>query len=82
MAKRLVLKPNGWPCSLEECPPGFFMLNESVHFKTEYRTESGEVEAYVGSSGEFFAGGVSSKQERADLEVQPVIYEWEDYEEW
>jgi hypothetical protein len=24
--KQLVIEPNGWPCKLNECPPGHFVI--------------------------------------------------------
>ena len=50
--------PDGWPCTLEECPPGPFVSVEypnSLCFKSEYRTPDGRVESYC-ESGEFFCG--------------------------
>jgi hypothetical protein len=68
MAKKLVLNPIGWECSLEECPPGAFLYNKQVCFKSEYRTSNGAIEAY-NSAGEFFCG---------ENKVQPLEYEWEE----
>ena len=73
--KRLILSPKGWPCMLFECPPGFFMFHDSLCFKSEY----GGDEVFC-DSGEIFWGGVSDKQERGHLVVQPVVAEWENYE--
>lgn len=74
--KILVLKPEGWSCSLDECPSGLFLYNDNVCFKTEYHTTDGLVEAYC-ESGEVFVGGVSSK-ERDNLIVQPLVSEWDE----
>lgn len=70
--KRLVIKPNIWECSLKECPPGFFMFKNDLCFKTEY----GENEVYC-SSGETFWGGAKTKEEIAELLVQPCVAIWE-----
>lgn len=63
---------------LRECPPGPFLFNGSLGFKTEYAEEipAGSKKwwpgAYCMESGEFFWGGVSTHEERAKLMVQPV----------
>jgi hypothetical protein len=79
MAKRLVLNPSGWPLPLGECPPGFFVFEDDLCFKTEYRTEQGKMEVYC-CSGEFFCAGTSSEEQKAGLIVQPVEPDWEEYE--
>lgn len=67
--KKLILKPEGWPCSIEECPPGFFVFNDvHVGFKTEYHSGEGGVQAY-NEAGEHF---VPRK-----IMVQPVYPVWE-----
>ena len=54
--KRLELKPKGiFPCSLEDCPPGFFVSGNGVGLKSEYRNAKGEIEAFC-DSGEFYCG--------------------------
>lgn len=69
--KRLLLKPDGFKCTLEECKPGLFLSGNNLCFKTEYRTEpSGRVEAYNGA-GEFYCG---------EGLVQPLVEEWDEYE--
>jgi len=81
--KRLVLIPNGWPCRLDECPPGLFVKGETVALKTEYgRIGEGAgplprwTDAYVGASGEQFWGGAHTNEDRECLMVQPVVAEW------
>ncbi len=79
--KVLNIIPNGWPCTLLECPPGFFVFNERLCFKSEY-LETGssnpvEMEVFC-ESGEYFWGGTETKKERAELIVQPVITEWKE----
>lgn len=73
-------------CTLAECPPGPFLFNGSLGFKTEYcavlpkDVGGGKVEfnmsnwpeAYCMDSGEFFWGGAKTHAERAGLIVQPV----------
>lgn len=34
--KRMIVEPDGWPCTLEECPPGHFVIDGQLCFKTEY----------------------------------------------
>jgi len=69
--KRLVLMPNGWACTLEECPPGLFIFNKQVCFKSEYHN-NGNVEAF-NNSGEYLS--INQKEI-----VQPVDYEWQEDE--
>ncbi|MDR5801148.1 hypothetical protein [Caballeronia sp. LZ001] len=58
------------PCSLQDCPPGFFLFNGLLCLKSEYG--GANVEAYV-ESGEYFWGGAKSKEERDALIVTPVF---------
>lgn len=73
--KRLIINPDGWPCKFGELRPGFFTFNDGLFLKSEYGTD-----AYC-DSGEMFWGGVSNPTDRNDLRVQPVVAEWEEYEE-
>lgn len=73
--KRLIIQPEGWPCRFEELRPGYFVMGEDLFLKTEY----GE-DAYC-DTGESFAGGASSNEERAKLMVQPVEAVWMEFEE-
>lgn len=67
--KKLVLNPDGWPCTLAECPPGAFLHSEKhLGFKSEYHTSTGKIEAY-NEAGEFYCG------DPKDL-VQPLLPEW------
>ena len=68
--KRLLLKPNGFECTIEECQPGLFLSGSELCFKSEYMTDKGTIEAY-NSAGEFYCGKCL---------VQPLIAEWEEYE--
>lgn len=69
--KILAIQPYNFPCTIEECPPGFFIF-EGLYlgFKSEYRTESGKIEVY-NSAGEHF-------QYNENTLVQPVDYSWEE----
>lgn len=49
VGKDLVLIPNGWPCTLAECPPGLFMFGKCLGFKSEYAND-----IFVVDSGEAF----------------------------
>jgi hypothetical protein len=75
--KRLELQPNGWPCRLDECPPGPFVNgNDSLGFKSEY-SKDGKIEAY-NEAGEFFVAGCSDEPCRREIMVQPVLPVWVD----
>ncbi len=69
---RRCLVPFGWPCKLEECPPGIFWFNNSFGFKDEYG-KAGNI--FCIDSGEIFWGGTDKKQDRDKLIVQPIIIE-------
>lgn len=78
--KRLVIVPDGWPCSLAECRPGHFVCDEILGFKTEYRESDGKIQAY-NEAGEFFWAGTKEESERRRIIVQPVNPTWQEYEE-
>lgn len=64
-------------CTLDECPPGLFMFNGIMGFKSEYTTTLDnprryQCDAYVVESGEYFHGGAKNTQERAALVVTPL----------
>lgn len=73
--KRLLIEPVGWPCTLAECPPGHFVHEDALCFKSEYNVS--KIEAFC-ESGEYFCGGTSTKEERDKLIVQPVESIWEE----
>lgn len=64
--------------TLGECPPGLFMFDGTLSFKSEYKTESmsqpgfWQSDAYVVESGEYFWGGTSDPREREALKVTPI----------
>ena len=63
--RKLLIEPDGWPCTLVECPPGPFINVESpdmLCFKSEYRNDDNKMMAY-NSAGEFY---------HSDALVQPV----------
>jgi hypothetical protein len=74
--KRLVMVPDGWPCSLGESRPGFFIWQDNLCFKDEY----GSAGNSFNSAGEIFWGGVTTKEDRSRLVVQPVEPTWEEYD--
>lgn len=59
-------------CTLNDCPPGLFIMGNCLGFKSEYRNDSGSPDAYVVASGEFFWGGAKTREERDALMVTPV----------
>ena len=64
-------------CTLADCPPGLFMFNGMMGFKSEYTTtlenpRRYQCDAYVVESGEYFHGGAKSTQDRAALIVIPL----------
>jgi hypothetical protein len=72
--KRLELKPSGFPCTLSECEPGFFLFNDELCFKSKYTNDDGTPDAYC-ESGESFWGGVSTVKELRNIIVQPLFSE-------
>lgn len=91
--KRLVMEPVGWPCTLRECPPGFFLYEDTVCYKTEYermepdgpvnipgdkiRWKMGTGTDAYNSAGEHFC--VGTPEEREKIMVQPLEEQWEEY---
>jgi hypothetical protein len=59
------------PTTLRDCPPGLFLYEGELGFKSEYSDESGP-HAYCVSSGEFFWGRAKKPAERGALTVVPV----------
>lgn len=65
----------GAECSLEECPPGFFLYEGKVYFKSEYHSRSDQPDAYC-PSGEYFWGGTKGdRAKRLELRVIPLELE-------
>lgn len=63
----------GEPCRLDECPPGPFLFNGSLGFRSEYWSDDDhKPDAYCMDSGEYFWGGADNATKRAALIVQPV----------
>jgi hypothetical protein len=60
--------------TLCDCPPGLFRFGRTLCFKSEYGDNSGPIDAYVVSSGEFFWGGAKTGSEQAELLVTPVSH--------
>lgn len=79
MAIKLKLKQDRDTCTLAKCPPGLFLFEGTLGFRTEYEMEVDKKfypQAFVVSSGEIFWGGVHSHEERSNLIVQPL---WGEY---
>lgn len=68
--KQLEIRPDGWLVTLEECPPGFFIYEGQLCFKTEY----GEKPEVYNSAGEYFH--LPNTENDLDLKVQPAYYAW------
>ncbi len=64
---RAIIRPSDWACSVEECPPGHFMVDSQLCFKTDYLTD-GKPQIF-NSAGEmaYF-----------DEQVTPVEVDWEE----
>lgn len=74
--KKLEIVPKGWSCTVEECPPGHFVYQDQLCFKTEYRGDKSisvggndDIEVFC-CSGEHFCP--------RNITVQPVSYQWEE----
>lgn len=72
--KRLELIPTGFPCTLAECPAGFFLKDNEVCFKSEYFTND-RPDAYC-EGGCYFWGGDEGKKDINAVIVQPLISAW------
>lgn len=62
------------PCKLIDCPPGLFIYNGEVGFKTaDYSNLPDRIEVYLLSTGEKFTGGEEYTWATAELEVRPAV---------
>ena len=74
--------------TLAECPPGLFLYNGTLGFKSEYGAMEPDdamngkhwkvgnrADAYCADSGEYFWGGTSNHDDRAKLLVYPIAAE-------
>lgn len=73
MKKQFVVVPEGWPCSVEDCPPGLFVCDDRLCLKTNHLTNG----PYCCGTGEIFWGGTGNEEDRQTLQVQPVVAVWE-----
>jgi len=78
--KQLIMEPDGWNCTLEEYPPGFFTApGGMLGFKSRYMTgdhpSEYRLEAFC-DTGEFFHGGAKSEEERRQIPVSPCTPRW------
>jgi hypothetical protein len=61
--------------TLADLPPGsLFEYGETVALKSEYRTESGAIEATILGTGEMFWGGTDNAADQVKLIVKRVTY--------
>ena len=70
------LIPHGWPCSIEECPPGYFAWiygddHTCIGFKSEYSRDEGDKDVF-NEAGEYLT--LDSPTD----EVQPLEVSWEE----
>ncbi len=72
--RQLIINPEGWPCSLRECPPGHFLWEDTLCFKTEYCKDQNEteMEVYNGAGERFCYKGNGTEI------VQPIVINWEE----
>lgn len=61
--KRLELKPDGFKCTLAECPPGLFLCDDEniVGLKSDYD------DFYLAIDGDAFWGGLPQKKSAVKL---------------
>lgn len=71
--KTLILTPNGWPCSLRECPTGLFVQNGKIGFKTA------DHQLFNMDGVAYWSKVTKDKCERKGV-VQPVKSEWKESE--
>jgi len=62
-------------CSLAECPPGLFLFEGSLGFKSKYLID-GEMEVFCMDSGKHFWGHTGTRDQRRKLIVQPCESKW------
>lgn len=72
--RTLQLVPDGFKCTLAECPHGLFLCDDEtmVGLKSDYG------DYYLAIDGDAFWGGTSSKEDRDKIIVQPLRYEWKE----
>lgn len=71
------MMPADFEMSIADCPPGHFLFKgKHVGFKSEYLTNSGNLEVF-NEAGEAFWGGTSVAEERDKIMVIPLIVEIE-----
>lgn len=71
MKKTFLLEPNGWPCALTECPPGPFLCDGELSFKSEPGAD-GQIRVFNGT-GQTLWAGTGSFAEVCKIVVQPVM---------
>lgn len=67
---------------LKFCPPGLFLFEGELCFRSEYKTTNAngyvQSDAYIVATGEYFWGGASNTGAREQLKVEPVRLEASD----
>ena len=80
--KKLIIQPDGWPCTLAECRRGLFVFHDELCLKDEYGHQDDTSRIWYSSAycdtGEVFWGGAKTKDDREKLVVQPVEAVWEE----
>jgi len=71
MVRELVVKPDGWKCTLEECNCGLFVYKKKI-VGVKVDSIDGSLIAYD-SFGEEFWGNAKTDEERKKLLVTPCI---------
>ena len=69
MIKSIEILPYGFKCKLGECPSGLFLFGNTLCFANDYN------EYFIVENGDALWGGTTSKEERDQLIVQPMVYE-------
>jgi hypothetical protein len=65
--------------TLLECPPGLFVFEGEVCFKSEHHSNLPDrMEVFCTSTGEVFWGGTDHWVERSELKVHPACFGWGD----
>lgn len=76
---KIEVKKRKKECTLVDCPPGLFLFDGALGFKTPYPIDLRQKDyshyypqAFVVATGEVFWGGVHTHEERCRLMVQPL----------
>ncbi len=72
MKNVIVITPTSFEITVGDCPPGLFVANGVLCFKTEYSSTP-----YVAESGEVFHGGALTLELRDEIPAFPCEWSWE-----